>query len=126
MAINNLISQDGLAYMIFDAERRLGSYLASDGNEKTDVYAQKQIKLIKQWTEELNQSLIDQPKEVKTLSGRGTAGDPYKYPKRVEELQGIAIGTTVYFTMKAYRELDTKAIAFANRRGLHLVGLEEL
>ncbi len=42
------------ALAIEDAERRLGSYLAHDGCEKTDNYAKKQIGLINKYSEELN------------------------------------------------------------------------
>ena len=39
---------------IEDAERRLGSYLAMDGCEKTDSYAQQQIAKNRSWAEKLD------------------------------------------------------------------------
>lgn len=46
--------QGVLQAAIEDAERRLGSYLAHEGCEKTDKYAQHQISLIRDWAKQLS------------------------------------------------------------------------
>lgn len=54
----NIYEKQGiLQEAIKDAEWRLGSYLAMDGCEKTDKYAQDQISRIRQWATELDKML---------------------------------------------------------------------
>lgn len=52
--MNPYEKQGTLHEAIQDAERRLGSYLAMDGCEKTDAYAQQQITRIRDWSEQLD------------------------------------------------------------------------
>ena len=47
--------QNMLAAAIEDAERRLGSYIASEGTSREDAYAQQQIKHINNYTKQLNE-----------------------------------------------------------------------
>jgi hypothetical protein len=119
--MNSNERQNTLSRLIFDAERRLGSYIASEGNEKTDDYAQKQIAFINQWSKELYDLLLDKPKGTK--QGKGTIEDPYKHPRSVEQLQGIAAGSPIYFTEKAYYDLRDDAREMAYVRGLQLISI---
>lgn len=53
-SVNPYEKQGTLQEAIQDAERRLGSYLATEGCEKTDKYAQYQIKRINDWSKQLD------------------------------------------------------------------------